>query len=272
MSEFTEKAVAHLAAVREHTPLVHNITNLVVMHTTANALLCAGASPVMAHAPEEVEEITGIASALVLNIGTLARDWIASMHLALAMANRRGIPVVIDPVGAGASRMRTDTALALLRESKNAVLRGNASEIMALTGKTGGTRGVDSTASMAAAEDSAGMLALRHACTVCVSGPVDLVTNGTESFTVTGGSPLMPLVTGMGCTATALVAAFAGVCGPKERTLATLSAMGVMSAAGGIAAARCQGPGSFLIAFLDVLHALSATDFAGVRLERKPSA
>ena len=262
-----------LEAVRRTSPLVHNITNLVVMHTTANALLALGASPVMAHAAEEVEEIAGLASALVLNIGTLSPAWVESMRLALSAAKARSLPVVMDPVGAGASRYRTRTALELLAASSNAIVRGNASEIAALTGSAITTRGVDSSMEALAAKDAAIELARGHGCVVCVSGATDLVTNGETCITLTGGSPLMTRVTGMGCTASAFCAAFAAVAGADAdddrkaaRMDATVSAMAVMSAAGGLAAKEAAGPGSFLPAFLDRVSLLSAADLATVAI------
>ena len=262
-----------LEAVRQTSPLVHNITNLVVMHTTANALLALGASPVMAHAAEEVEEIAGLASALVLNIGTLSPAWVESMRLALSAARARSLPVVVDPVGAGASRYRTQTALGLIAASKSAIVRGNASEIAALAGSAITTKGVDSSMEALAAKDAAMDLARGHGCVVCVSGATDLVTDGESVVTLTGGSPLMTRVTGMGCTASAFCAAFAAVAGTAAdsncktaRMDATVSAMAVMSAAGGLAVEEAAGPGSFLTAFLDRVSALSAADLATVAI------
>ena len=241
------------------------------MHTTANALLALGASPVMAHAAEEVEEIVGLASALVLNIGTLSPDWVESMRLALSTAKARSLPVVMDPVGAGASKYRTRTALELLAASSTAIVRGNASEIAALAGSAITTRGVDSSMEALAAKDAAMELARGHGCVVCVSGATDLVTDGETRITLTGGSPLMTRVTGMGCTASAFCAAFAAVAGADAnddrkaaRMDATVSAMAVMSAAGGLAATEAAGPGSFLPAFLDRVSRLSAADLATV--------
>ena len=262
-------AWVQLEAVRRRLPLVHNITNLVVMHTTANALLALGASPVMAHAAEEAEEIVGLASALVLNIGTLSPGWVESMRLALAAAKARALPVVIDPVGAGASIYRTRTALELLAASESAIVRGNASEIAALAGSAATTKGVDSSMEAFAAKEAARALARRYSCVVCVSGPTDIVTNGETFVTVTGGSPLMTRVTGMGCTASTFCAAFAAVAGSNAgaerntaRLEATASAMAVMSAAGGLAAKDASGPGSFLPAFLDRVSSLSAAELA----------
>ena len=271
MNDLSKQAAAweQLEAVRQQSPLVHNITNLVVMHTTANALLALGASPVMAHAAEEAEEIVGLASALVLNIGTLSPGWVESMRLALAAAKARALPVVIDPVGAGASIYRTRTALELLAASESAIVRGNASEIAALAGSAATTKGVDSSMEAFAAKEAARALARRHGCVVCVSGPTDIVTDGEKLVTVTGGSPLMTRVTGMGCTASAFCAAFAAVAGNSAkanrntfRLGATVSAMAVMSAAGGLAARDASGPGSFLAAFLDRVSSLSADELA----------
>jgi len=239
--------------LRERSPLVHSITNFVVTNVTANALLALGASPVMAHAPEEMEEIIGIASALVLNIGTLSNLDIPSMHMALETATARNIPVVIDPVGAGASRLRTATALALLEKSRNACLRGNASEILTLAGQSGKTKGVDSTVSAAAAVDAAKTLAIRYACTVSVSGEADLVTDGKRLCFIHGGSAIMPRVTGMGCSASAIAGAFAAT-GGTDRMLPLIAAMCVMAAAGADAARRTKGPGTFLPVLLDNLY------------------
>ncbi len=259
-----------LDAVRRTAPLVHNITNLVVMQTTANALLALGASPVMAHAAEEMEEITGIASALVLNIGTLSPSWVTSMRLALAAANARDLPVVIDPVGAGASAYRTRTALDLLGDSRCAILRGNASEIAAVAGEGATTKGVDSSLEVLAVKSAAVGLAEKHGCVVCVSGPTDIVTDGRECVYITGGSELMTRITGMGCTASAFCAAFAAVAGSdpgegprKARLKATVAAMAAMSAAGGLAAKDAAGPGSFSAAFLDRVSTLTPAELVG---------
>jgi hydroxyethylthiazole kinase len=244
--------------IREQRPLVHNITNFVVMNTTANALLALGASPIMAHAEEELEELLNISKALVLNIGTLSSPWIASMQRAASLARSRNLPVVLDPVGAGASRLRTDTALSLVKNACPGVIRGNASEIMALAGATGATRGVDSTQSSDAARDAARNLANQHHCTVVASGARDFITNGQEELILQGGSPLLPLVTGMGCTATALIGAFTAVC--SSAIDAAVGGMAVMKVAGSMAAKNTQGPGTFLPAFLDALYAMDRQD------------
>lgn len=250
-----ESLGADLAALRAKGPLVHNITNLVVMNVTANALLALGASPIMAHAPQELEELLGFASALVLNIGTLDHAWIASMEEAAAIAGKRAVPIVLDPVGAGASRLRTATALRLLQYGHPAILRGNASEILALAGAAGVTKGVDSTKTSAEAETSARTLARSAGCTVAVSGEHDFVTDGSAAWRLSGGSPLMPRITGMGCTATALVAAFAGISASPFQ--AAVAGMAVMKVAAEIAAESADGPATQQLHFLDALYRLT---------------
>ena len=243
-----------VAALREKCPLVHNITNFVVMNVTANALLAIGASPIMAHAPEELEDLLGIASALVLNIGTLDLAWIECMKMAAEEANKRRIPIIFDPVGAGASRLRTKTSLALMELARPAVLRANPSEILALAGASGATKGVDSAHRSEDAEDAARNLAKLNECVVVASGPVDFITDGTTDFRVSGGSPLMPRITGMGCTSTALLGAFATVTTPLN---AATAAMSVMKIAAEMAAEKALGPATLQVHFLDALHNLS---------------
>jgi hydroxyethylthiazole kinase len=249
-----------LAGLRERQPLVHNITNYVVMNLTANALLAVGASPIMAHAEEELAELIGIASSLVLNIGTLSTPWIKSMRFAANEARQRSVPIVLDPVGAGASRLRTDTALALLETASPAVIRGNASEILALAGAAAATRGVDSAHASHAAANAARCLAQSHGCAVAVSGEQDFITDGTSDLLLSGGHPLMPRVTGMGCTATAIVGAFAAVSPTPFR--AAIAGMATMKVAGELAAAQANGPGTFVPHFLDALHTLTPDQLA----------
>ena len=247
-----------LCAVREQKPLVHNITNYVVMNTTANALLALGAAPVMAHAAEEVEQMVSIAQAVVINIGTLDAAWAQSMQGAVRAAAGRGIPWILDPVGAGATHFRTQTSLMLLREAAPAVIRGNASEIMALEGTAGTTRGVDSSAASEHAVDAAKALAAEYGCVVSVSGEVDRITDGSTVIQVANGDPLMARVTGMGCVATAITGGFAGV---TTRYLDAAShAMCVTGIAGEMAMERAEGPGTFMPHFLDALCRMSKAD------------
>jgi hydroxyethylthiazole kinase len=244
--------------IRSESPLVHNITNYVVMNTTANALLAIGASPVMAHAEEEAGDMTAIARALVINIGTLSAPWIAAMFKAGEAARRLGKPVVLDPVGVGATEFRTRTAARLAEEIRPAIIRGNASEIRALASGERGTRGVDSAHASEDAVDAARELASRYGCVAVVSGEVDVVVSGDSIARVFNGDAMMPRVTGLGCTATALVGAFAAV-NPSARD-ASLNAMAVMGIAGEIAACGAKGTGSFLPAFMDALYNLSEAD------------
>lgn len=241
-----------LRRVRERAPLVHNITNYVVMNNTANALLALGASPVMAHAEDEVEDMVGIASALVLNIGTLSAPWIAAMKRAARAASRAGKPIALDPVGAGATDFRTRTVEELLRTAMPTVIRGNASEIMAVASGWGGTKGVDSADPAEAAVASAARLAERTGAVIVVSGAVDYIVANGRMAENDRGHPLMGRVTGMGCTATAVIGAFLGV-EPDDPFAAAEAAMAIMGAAGEKAAETARGPGSFQVAFLDAL-------------------
>jgi len=238
------------------------------MNLTANALLALGASPVMAHAEEEVEEMAGLASALVLNIGTLSPAWIGSMRKAAAAARRRGIPIVLDPVGAGATRLRTETSRLLLEEARPAVLRGNASEIRALFHAEHETKGVDSRHAAEAALEAARGLSAEFGCAVSVSGPVDVIVRGDAVVRVANGHPLMPRVTGLGCTASALTGAFAAV--NPSPFAAAVHAMAVMGIAGEMAGESAAGPASFQTLFLDALHQLSEKDIAA-RLRMEPA-
>ncbi len=241
--------------IREKSPVIHNITNFVVMNNTANALLALGASPVMAHAEEEVEEMVNIAGALVINIGTLSRHWIPSMFLALIHADRRKIPIVLDPVGAGATTYRTRIALELLESTPITIIRGNASEIMSLATKEGKTRGVDSSTLSEDALDAARRLHGAFGSVVCISGETDYIVSGSDVTKVMNGHAMMPKVTGLGCTASALCGAFAAVKG--DFALATVEAMAVMGIAGEIAAINSPGPGSMQVNLLDALYRMS---------------
>jgi hydroxyethylthiazole kinase len=228
------------------------------MNTSANALLCLGASPVMAHAAEEVEEMASIARALVVNIGTLSAPWIESMWLAVLRARERDIPWVLDPVGAGATRFRTSTAFRLLEEGRPAVLRGNASEVLALRGVAASTKGVESVHGAEDALPAAQELAQAYGCVVSVSGETDLITDGKAVIRVANGDALMPRVTGLGCAATAITAAFAAV--NPSRLEAAAHAMGVMGIAGEIAAEKAAGPGTLQLHFLDALYRMGEVD------------
>jgi hydroxyethylthiazole kinase len=244
--------------IRALSPLVHNITNYVVMNTTANALLAIGASPVMAHALPEVEDMTGIAGALVINIGTLSDTWIEAMFRAAGKAASRGIPIVLDPVGAGATPYRTRTAGDLLRRVPPAIIRGNGSEILALGEAGAATRGVDSTSASDQAVHGARALARQFSCVVCVTGVVDYIVSDRAVIEVKNGHPLMPRVTGLGCSASALCGAFAAV--NPDAGEAAAHAMAVMGIAGEMAAETARGPGSFQVNFIDALYRIGRSD------------
>lgn len=251
-------------AVRERSPLVHCITNLVVINFNANTLLASGASPVMAHAHEEVADMTGIAQALVLNIGTLDPYWIESMRLALLAAKKRGIPVVLDPVGAGATRYRNESIELLLNTMCPTVVRGNGSEIMSVAGSAVQTRGVDSSAGAGDALGAAQALAQRTQGVVCISGEIDHVLDAKRRWArLSNGHAWMTKITGVGCSATALVGAFCAV--QPDAWRATVAAMALLGVVGEVAAekvlARGMGVGSMQIALLDELQLLDQATF-----------
>ena len=246
---------AGICAIREQAPVVHNITNYVVMNNTANALLALGASPVMAHAENEVKDMVNIASALVINIGTLSDPWIRSMFKAAMQAQRKGIPFVLDPVGAGATTYRTQMARELIEAVPPAIIRGNASEIMAIMVQEGKTKGVDSTAASDQALEAARELHQSYGCVVCISGETDYVVGGNGIAKIRNGHPAMTKVTGLGCTATALCGAFAAV--NPDYAAATAQAMAVMGMAGELGMEKAAGPGSLQVHFLDALYNLS---------------
>jgi hydroxyethylthiazole kinase len=247
-----------LQRIRAEAPLIHNITNYVVMNFTANALLAVGASPVMAHAPEEVEEMASLAKALVLNIGTLSISWINAMIKAGHVANHMGTPIIFDPVGSGATRFRTETTQLLLNNTPPVIIRGNASEIRSLVFTEGRTKGVDSVHTPEETIQAAQFLSGNFRCVVSVSGATDLIIGNGSTIRILNGHSIMTHVTGMGCVATALTAAFAAV--NKSYVQAAANAMALMGIAGEMAAESCAGPGSFQVRFLDVLYNIRETD------------
>ena len=258
MSINAQSIWSDLVKIREKSPLVHNITNYVVMNSTANALLALGASPVMAHAEEEVSDMVNIAKALVINIGTLSEKWIQSMHKAAIQANNAGVPIVLDPVGVGATPYRTETAKNLLAAVNPTIIRGNASEIIAIVQAEAKTKGVDSLTSSESAIEAAKQLAKSHQCAVCISGETDYIVEDAQVVQVKNGDPMMPRVTGLGCTASALCGAFIAV--NPSASAASAHAMAVMGIAGELAAEQAKGPGSLQMHFLDALYNLTETD------------
>jgi hydroxyethylthiazole kinase len=258
-----------LRSIRARTPLVHQITNYVVMNETANATLALGALPVMAHAGEEVEEMARIASALVLNIGTLSEDWVESMLLAGETATARQIPVVLDPVGAGATAYRTETARRILDAVDVTVLRGNAGEIATLVGAAAEVRGVESMSTAVQPADLALEAARRLGVIASVTGPVDHVSDGERVLAVANGDPLLATVTGTGCMSSALTGCFlAGK--PDEPLEAAAEALAAFGAAAEAAAAGAEGPGTFHARLYDALYALDPETLDGrTRIEER---
>lgn len=248
-----------LAAVREQQPLVHNITNFVVMNNTANALLALGASPAMVHSLDEVEDFVAISQALVVNIGTLYSEQVAACKLAAVRARVAGVPWILDPVGAGATPYRRAVAKALA-QLQPSVIRGNGSEILTLAQRAGEGRGVDSLRSSETAVDAARTLAVETGAVVAVTGAVDYVTDGTQAIAIANGHPLMTRVTGLGCSATAIIGAFLAV--DRDPLAATVAGLAVFGVAGEIAAEQASGPGSLQVALLDALYAMEQDDLA----------
>ncbi|MBB4168953.1 MULTISPECIES: hydroxyethylthiazole kinase [unclassified Rhizobium] len=246
-----------LSHLRARPPLVHCITNFVAMNIAANVLLAAGASPAMVHAQEEAGEFAAIAGALTINIGTLSSGWLRGMETAAIAAGQSGKPWVLDPVAHYATGFRR-AAVDRLLELGPAVIRGNASEIIALAGGASRGQGVDSRDGVEQAEESARLLARVHGATVAVTGVVDFVTNGERAARIEGGSALMPQVTALGCSLTCLVGAFVAV-RPDAPFEATVAALATFAVAGETAASKADGPGSFSWRFLDALAGLDAS-------------
>lgn len=244
---------AALRAVSGQRPLVHCLTNVVAAGFTANVLLAVGASPAMVENVAEAAEFATLSSAVLVNLGTLSPDRERAMLEAAAAADRHGRPWILDPVAVGVLAHRTAFAVRIL-EWHPAVIRGNASEVMGLSGAGGVGRGVDSLIDSHRALDAASTLAREERCVVAVSGAVDYVTDGADVIAVPGGSPSLTRVTGTGCALGALIAAFAAV--EEDPLFAAAAASAVFSAAGERAARGQPGPGTFAIALLDALDAL----------------
>ncbi|NEZ40596.1 hydroxyethylthiazole kinase [Paenibacillus alvei] len=264
--------------IKERRPLIHNITNIVVANFTANGLLAIGASPVMASAKEEVADMAKAADALVLNLGTLHADMIEAILIAGRSANAHGIPVLLDPVGVGATPYRTKAALNMLKELRVSIMRGNAAEIAQLMGEAGAIKGVDCVESQASPRtpealfDLAARAAERFGTIVAISGKEDVITDGTTGYIIAGGHPMLTSITGSGCLLTSIIGAFAAI--ESDLLLAGASAMSYY----GCAAARAyrtaghRGPGSFQTAFLDALSEIGQFDTAASTITPRQAA
>jgi hydroxyethylthiazole kinase len=248
-----------LSALRDRPPLVQCLTNVVVAGWTANVLLAVGAIPAMVDNPHEAGEFAAIAGGVLINLGTPYDETARAMHLAVASAKQSGTPWVLDPVAAGALRWRTGVAQQLLREARPTIVRGNASEILALAGGAGG-RGVESVDSPEAAAEVAMALADHRRSVIAVSGPTDHITDGKRMVRISNGHPLLTRVTGVGCALGALMAAFAAVV--PDAVVAAATATATLTVAADSAAKQGRGPGSFAVALLDELALLEPTELA----------
>jgi hydroxyethylthiazole kinase len=240
--------------IKEQRPLILNLTNLVTMDFIANGLLSLGASPIMTNSNAEIDDLVQISNAVVINLGTLNEEFIFLSNKACIAATSLGKPLILDPVGAGASRYRTATCLDLLEQHQFSIIRGNASEIMALCGSQYTTKGVDANSSPEAAIEPAKQFSLENNIVIAISGQTDVIITGDQIAYCDRGSSLMPLITGSGCLLTAVISAFQSVhTNLFEATAAAITFYGVC---GEIAAAKASGPGTFKIHFLDALSQL----------------
>lgn len=268
MSTLEQDIASLLTKVQKARPLVHNMTNVVVTNFTANGLLALGASPVMAYAREEVADMAKVAGALVLNIGTLSTEQVDAMIIAGKSANLHGVPVLLDPVGAGATRLRTESAQRILREVKISLIRGNASEIANLVGEVSDIKGVDAAESSAGANAEIALRAARQFNAVAaITGKEDVIADGAHYRIISGGDVLLTQVTGAGCLLTSVLGAFAAV--ERDMMLAGTAGLAYYGAAAARAAERTAslGPGSFQVAFLDELaklHPHSVKGYAAI--------
>ena len=257
-NDFASKAAEALVKLRKKKPLVHHITNWVTISECASITRSLGALPVMAHAEEEVEEMAGIAGALVLNIGTLTKPLVSAMIKAGRQANRNGTPVILDAVGAGATKLRTDSVRKILAEVKIKVIKGNSGEIATLAGAKAEVKGVESVSAEGDPAVNARALAKSIGCTVVITGAEDIVTDGRRLFIVKNGHPRMGEVVGTGCMAASVVGAFSAV--EPDATLAAAYAMTVYDIAGEMAAKEARGPGSMKQNLFDAIMAVGPDD------------
>jgi hydroxyethylthiazole kinase len=247
-----------LDRIHQRHPLIHHMTNWVVMNDTANATLALGALPVMSHAKEEVAEMVGAADALVLNPGTLYPDLVDAMIIAGKRANERGVPIIYDPVGVGATKYRNDTAERIMREMHLDVVRGNSGEVGALAGAGGEVKGVESVQGVADPVGVARNLANKRATVVAITGKRDIISDGTRVLGVDNGHEMLKTITGTGCMATTVIAIFCAV--ETDRLMATASALATYGLAAQNAARGARGPGSFRVALIDCLYNLKPAD------------
>ena len=244
-----------LKLVREQKPLVHHLTNWVTIYDCANVVKVFGASPVMAHAPEEVAQMSAISSALVLNIGTLTVDLVKAMKIAAKMANHKGIPVILDACGAGATELRDKSCWELLDECKINIIKGNASEIARIAGEKVRTKGVDSSGIETDLQQLARRLAGQRNCTVVITGKTDIISDSSRIFLVKNGEAIMGRIVGTGCMATSVIGTFAAV--EKDLCLAAAAGLACFEIAAECAVKKSKGPGTFKEQLFDCIYALN---------------
>jgi hydroxyethylthiazole kinase len=244
-----------LVKIRTQHPLIHHITNFVVMNDTANITLAFGALPVMAHAKEEVKEMVGAAGALVLNMGTLTPKWIKAMLMAGVRANQINVPIIFDPVGAGATSFRNEAAEAITSNLHLAVIRGNSGESGALAGAGGLVKGVESVEGVSDPQKVAADLAQMEETVIAISGKRDILSDGHRSLGVDNGHVMLKTITGTGCMATTAIAIFCAV--ESDYLTAASAALAVYGLAAEKAAKVAKGPGTFRSALLDAVYNLT---------------
>jgi hydroxyethylthiazole kinase len=252
-----------LIEIKNRRPLIHHIMNYVVMNDAANVTLAIGASPIMAHAIEEVEELVAVADAIYINIGTLDSHWIPSMVALAKAASRNKKPLILDPVGAGATRLRTETTIRILREAEVTILKGNGGEIAAIAGSRDLVKGVDSLGE--ANVDIVEKVAMEFNTTVFASGPVDVISDGSRYAEIRGGSELSRYVTGMGCMLGSIVSAFAAV--NKDPLRASIDGSVFFKRAAELASRRAREPGSFRVELINAIYYISLDHLRDVEVE-----
>ena len=253
-----EDLLKNLTQIREQKPLIHHLTNYVTMDFIANGVLALGASPIMSHGAEELDEMVKIASCVVINIGTLDEHWLPRFKKALSLAKELKKPVILDPVGAGATSYRTQTALDLLSQGGISIIKGNASEIMALAGEQARTKGVDSQNKVQEAVSAAKLLTEKFHVCVVVTGKDDVICAMDRHREVGYGSPFMSKVTGMGCLLASVIGSFHAI--EKDAFKAASQAVMLFKMVGTLAEKKdkVEGPASFKVEFIDLLHNIDA--------------
>jgi hydroxyethylthiazole kinase len=263
-----QQAATLLTKLREASPLVHNMTNEVVTNFTANGLLALGVSPVMAYAPEEVADMAKLSGALVLNMGTLTSDLVEAMLIAGRSANAHGVPVIFDPVGAGATAFRTEVARRIVDELDIAIIRGNAAEIANVIGEAWDIKGVDAGQAGGDVEVLARKAAEALKTVVAITGKVDVVASKDKLYTIHNGDEMLTRITGTGCLLTSVLGAYAAV--EKDFALAAAAGLSGYGVAAELARQTVSSPGSYQIALLDALYTLEETQVAKLaRIEEK---